>query len=144
MPVIPALRRLGQEDLKFKASLGYIERPRLKKKKKKNTKTRSTLFSCSRKVGNSRCLRTNWIPMWLCPGCQRYHQATKFPSVVSTSHWASSSLPPLAHDSCRRQKCLSRTAAPLSPAFECTGPPIVCRAPPPLYIRASIVQKSKI
>jgi hypothetical protein len=35
IPVIPALRRLKQKDLKFKASLGYIVRPVSKKKKKK-------------------------------------------------------------------------------------------------------------
>jgi hypothetical protein len=33
MTVIPALRRLRQEDLKFKASLGYIARSCLKNKK---------------------------------------------------------------------------------------------------------------
>jgi hypothetical protein len=30
MPVIPALRRLRQEDCEFNTSMGYIERPRLK------------------------------------------------------------------------------------------------------------------
>jgi hypothetical protein len=34
MPVIPALRRLRQKDYKFKANLGYIAEPCLKKKKK--------------------------------------------------------------------------------------------------------------
>jgi hypothetical protein len=34
MPVIPAFRNLRQEDHEFKASLGYISRPSLKKKAK--------------------------------------------------------------------------------------------------------------
>jgi hypothetical protein len=38
MPGIPALRRLRQEDLEFKASLGYITRPCLKTKTKQKTK----------------------------------------------------------------------------------------------------------
>jgi hypothetical protein len=33
--VIPVLRRLSQEDHKFKASLGYIARPCLKRRKKR-------------------------------------------------------------------------------------------------------------
>jgi hypothetical protein len=33
MPVIPALGRLKQEDIKFKAILGYLVRPFLKKPK---------------------------------------------------------------------------------------------------------------
>jgi hypothetical protein len=36
MSIIPTLSRLRQENLKLKASLGYIERTYLKKKKKKN------------------------------------------------------------------------------------------------------------
>jgi hypothetical protein len=34
IPIIPALRRLMQEDSKFKANLGYIVRSCLKKKNK--------------------------------------------------------------------------------------------------------------
>jgi hypothetical protein len=30
MPIIPALRRLRQKDLEFKASLGYVTRPYVK------------------------------------------------------------------------------------------------------------------
>jgi hypothetical protein len=33
MPVIPALRKLKKEDLQFEASLGYVARHHLKKKK---------------------------------------------------------------------------------------------------------------
>jgi hypothetical protein len=35
IPVIPALRKLSQEDFKFKASLGYLLKPCLKKKQNK-------------------------------------------------------------------------------------------------------------
>jgi hypothetical protein len=35
-PVIPALRKLRQEDLQFKTSLGYTARPCLKKNQKQN------------------------------------------------------------------------------------------------------------
>jgi hypothetical protein len=38
MPVIPALRRLRQEDNKFKVSLGYIVRPCEKEKERKKGK----------------------------------------------------------------------------------------------------------
>jgi hypothetical protein len=38
MPIIQALRRLRQKNFEFKASQGYIARPCLKKKKKKNPK----------------------------------------------------------------------------------------------------------
>jgi hypothetical protein len=38
MPVIPALRRLRQENLKFEASLSNIAKSCLKKKKKKKRK----------------------------------------------------------------------------------------------------------
>jgi hypothetical protein len=34
MPVVPALRKLRQEDPEVKSSLGYIERPQLKDKPK--------------------------------------------------------------------------------------------------------------
>jgi hypothetical protein len=34
MPVIPALRRLRQEECEFQVSLGYMVRPCLKEKKK--------------------------------------------------------------------------------------------------------------
>jgi hypothetical protein len=34
---MPAFRRLRQEDLQFKVSLGYLARPCLKRKKKKTT-----------------------------------------------------------------------------------------------------------
>lgn len=37
MPVIPALRRLGQKNQKFKISWGYIVRPPSQKKKNKRT-----------------------------------------------------------------------------------------------------------
>jgi hypothetical protein len=48
IPVIPAPRRLRQEDCKFKVSLGYIVRPSLKKKKReeenKRKKERNSIY----------------------------------------------------------------------------------------------------
>jgi hypothetical protein len=38
MCVIPAFRRLRQKDLELEATVGYIGRPRLKKKKRKRGK----------------------------------------------------------------------------------------------------------
>jgi hypothetical protein len=40
MPIIPALGKLSQLHHKFEASLGYIERPCLQKKKPKTDKTK--------------------------------------------------------------------------------------------------------
>jgi hypothetical protein len=40
MPIIPDFRRLGQENLEFKASLGYIVRPCLKRKQRKKKRPR--------------------------------------------------------------------------------------------------------
>jgi hypothetical protein len=40
MPLVTALRKLREEDLKFKASVGYIVRPFLSQKKKKKEKER--------------------------------------------------------------------------------------------------------
>jgi hypothetical protein len=42
VPAIPVFRRLRQKEHEFEASLGYTERPCLKKKKKKNHKQMTT------------------------------------------------------------------------------------------------------
>jgi hypothetical protein len=47
MPIIPALSRVRQDDLEFKASLGYTVRPCLKNLKKK------------RKIGSGYCSETD-------------------------------------------------------------------------------------
>jgi hypothetical protein len=45
MPVIPALRGPRQEDQEFKASMDYIARPYLKKKKKRPRKKKDVLVN---------------------------------------------------------------------------------------------------
>jgi hypothetical protein len=49
--VIPALQRLMQEDHKFQASLGYIVRPCLKKKKKPQAQIAFSYKSTMKKLG---------------------------------------------------------------------------------------------
>jgi hypothetical protein len=44
-PAIPALRRLSQEDLEFKVSLGYIVRPCLKKNQGYDKSTASIILN---------------------------------------------------------------------------------------------------
>jgi hypothetical protein len=40
VPIIPAFRKLGEENLEFKASLSYTGRPSLKTKQNKNPRVR--------------------------------------------------------------------------------------------------------
>jgi hypothetical protein len=45
MPVIPALKRLRQDDLEFKIVLGYIVRPCFKKKNNNKPITKLSYFN---------------------------------------------------------------------------------------------------
>jgi hypothetical protein len=71
MPVIPALRKLKKEDLQFEASLGYVARHHLKKKK--NLKTSSMFL-----LIYTLCTEQHTgLEIWLVVGCLLLHVVRK-------------------------------------------------------------------